>query len=295
MIRLGLMYRKGIILLTAYCIVLSMLSADPPGWTEDRRIVFLPLGSWNPRADCWGDTVHLVWQQGVYGGGPEIYVNTVLLGCGKESDKPSLFITTNGGERWYERGLSGENVFDFAYHPTDPQIILAVTTGDPNVPTTGHIYRSSDGGNNWISVQGNDDFFSGISASQMVAYAGSQNGIYKSTNAGLDWNFLPNSPPGPVKDLAVDPINPQIVYAATEWDGIYLTSDGGNTWEKRDNPVTDQFQIVVTHPTTSGLTIVGGGIIFRSDDYGQSYTEIVKGSNSKASPISRLKVHTSTP
>jgi len=64
MIKLVLMYRKGIILLTAYCIVLSALSADPPGWTEDRRIVFLPLGGTNPRADCCGDTVHLVWQQG---------------------------------------------------------------------------------------------------------------------------------------------------------------------------------------------------------------------------------------
>ncbi|RKX70775.1 hypothetical protein DRP53_03960, partial [candidate division WOR-3 bacterium] len=57
------MYRKGIILLTAYCIVLSALSADPPGWGPDVRLVFLPGGGLNPRADCWGDTVHLVWKQ----------------------------------------------------------------------------------------------------------------------------------------------------------------------------------------------------------------------------------------
>ncbi|RKX69421.1 hypothetical protein DRP53_08200, partial [candidate division WOR-3 bacterium] len=63
MIKLVLMYRKGIILLTAYCIVLSIASADPPGWTEDRRIGFLPGDHWNPRADCCGDTVHLVYQR----------------------------------------------------------------------------------------------------------------------------------------------------------------------------------------------------------------------------------------
>ena len=63
MIRLILMYRKGIILLTAYCLVLSLASADPPGWTEDRRIGFLPGDHWNPRADCCGDTVHLVYQR----------------------------------------------------------------------------------------------------------------------------------------------------------------------------------------------------------------------------------------
>ncbi|RKX68795.1 hypothetical protein DRP53_09960, partial [candidate division WOR-3 bacterium] len=66
------MYRKGIILLTAYCLVLSIASADPPGWTEDRRLVFLPGGGWNPRGDCCGDTVHLVWQQ-AYPGHDEIF------------------------------------------------------------------------------------------------------------------------------------------------------------------------------------------------------------------------------
>jgi len=39
-----------------------LLNAQP-GWSEDQRLVFLSGGSWNPRATCCGDTVHLVWYQ----------------------------------------------------------------------------------------------------------------------------------------------------------------------------------------------------------------------------------------
>ncbi|MGB9115097.1 peptidoglycan-binding protein [Bradyrhizobium sp.] len=66
-------------------------------------------------------------------------------------------------------------------------------------------------------------------------------GVYKSTNRGATWtqtSFAPLSQTslsqGPYRTwdqkMAVDPANPNIVYLGTGADGLFVTSDGGNTW-----------------------------------------------------------------
>src|SRR5216684_1680385 len=40
-----------------------------------------------------------------------------------------------------------------------------------------------------------------------------------------------NNHDNPFRSLAIDPNNPQIVYAGSECNGIFKSTDGGNTWQ----------------------------------------------------------------
>ena len=71
--------------------------------------------------------------------------------------------------------------------------------------------------------------FASPDATGTLIYAGCDGGVYKSTDAGEHWQYLPQSPPM-VSLLAVNPLNPDILYAA--WtNGVSKSSDGGRTWQ----------------------------------------------------------------
>ena len=63
-------------------------------------------------------------------------------------------------------------------------------------------------------------------------YAGTNEGIYRSTDAGTTWNEFSVFFRGvPVTCLAVDPDNPRIIFAGTS-KGIYRTGNAGQSWRK---------------------------------------------------------------
>jgi len=107
------------------------------------------------------------------------------------------------------------------------------------------------------------------------AYAG----IHISTDRGLTWSpanegIPPQSGPTgdaiPIFSLTVDPHDPQILWAGTQGTGhIYRSSDGGATWQQRDNGITIEYD---------GLTFRGFTIDPRSSDIVYAMAE----SNSEA-------------
>ena len=50
-------------------------------------------------------------------------------------------------------------------------------------------------------------------------------------NSDTDPNDPDGASGGRVNGLAIDPQNPQVMYAASEWGGLYKTADGGLTWD----------------------------------------------------------------
>jgi hypothetical protein len=105
---------------------------------------------------------------------------------------------------------------------------------------TGGIYRTIDGGQNW------EELLSGVVVNALafdpenpdIIYAGcgtsggSYSGLYKSVNGGITWTEkvfgLPED--ATIVDIEVDADNSNIVYAATRYDGIFISYDGGNYW-----------------------------------------------------------------
>jgi photosystem II stability/assembly factor-like uncharacterized protein len=128
-------------------------------------------------------------------------------------------------------------------------------------------------------------------------------GMYKSSDAGKTWKHTGLSDTSQISRVRIHPQNPDIVYAAAlghvygpnEERGVFRSKDGGLTWEKilyRDNK-TGAIDLILDpsnpriiyaalwefYRTPYSLSSGGqGGGIFRSDDGGDTWTEITHNS-----------------
>jgi photosystem II stability/assembly factor-like uncharacterized protein len=112
-------------------------------------------------------------------------------------------------------------------------------TANPNVmycgTEPGEVYKSLNGGQNWVNVSINETFGSGVTAIEIDpsnpdnVFAGAGAGVFRSTNGGTTWqNTLANT--SWVNEILVNPGNPSIVLAATD-NGLYRSTDAGATWQ----------------------------------------------------------------
>ncbi|HEX9756063.1 MAG TPA: glycosyl hydrolase, partial [Gemmatimonadales bacterium] len=122
-----------------------------------------------------------------------------------------VYRSTDAGKTWTHVGLEKtRQISRIRVHPSNPDLVYVAAQGAIYAPTPDRgIYRSKDGGKTWERVH------------------------FVSDSAGAS-------------DLAMDPTNPRILYAAywdhqrTPWQvrsggagsGIYKSSDGGDTWTR---------------------------------------------------------------
>ena len=96
----------------------------------------------------------------------------------------------------------------------------------------GHIYKTSNGGNNWILIKSNVYPFTNIAfSSYNVGYCSSWDTIFKTTNNGVNWNPLPN-PYGfwPADMYVLDENNIWVADNNGLVGGLFRTTDGGQSW-----------------------------------------------------------------
>jgi photosystem II stability/assembly factor-like uncharacterized protein len=205
-----------------------------------------------------------------------------------------VYQSTNHGQNWSEMniGLGDKFVHTIVQDPTQPEVIFALTnTGglykdDINsgigwvsldqglLPTQApqSVYPSdypfaTHEMQEMITIpDGNStaDLPTGVSlvvmtyapSNPQIAYLGTGgSGVYKSTDAGLNW--LPAGLDGElIQSLAVDLVDQNLVYAATATPGsLKISLDGGDSWTDSSLPVT--FYSLVTSPTIPGLLYAG--------------------------------------
>jgi photosystem II stability/assembly factor-like uncharacterized protein len=147
------------------------------------------------------------------------------------------------------------------------------------------IYQSKDDGQTWslTDVPGQSNFVHLIEHNnELLAFSHSL--IWRTVD-GETWTHGPG-PANFVNAVGSDGTN---IYVATI-SGIYKSPDGGVSWNKIPDPLTD---IYIASLAVSGSTIwaTGGyenlGELLRSDDGGQSWIKIEKGS----SPISQVLIN----
>ncbi len=124
--------------------------------------------------------------------------------------------------------------------------------------TGGGVWKTVDGGSNWVSISDGQPFGTGtvgaIDVSQSdpnVVYVGMGevcirgnvshgDGVYKSVDAGKTWKRVGLEDSRHIGRVRIHPRNPDIVYVAAlghifgphEQRGVYRTKDGGKTWER---------------------------------------------------------------
>jgi photosystem II stability/assembly factor-like uncharacterized protein len=114
-------------------------------------------------------------------------------------------------------------------------------------------------------------------------------GIFVSRDGGTTW--LPAndslSQNANVTNLAVDPSDPQTVYAATSNHGLMKTTDGGQSWTRLAGSLlaTQSALSIAIQPDQTNHLLVGldRGAVFKSLDGGLTWTRSASGLNPEAS------------
>jgi cysteine-rich repeat protein len=136
--------------------------------------------------------------------------------------------STNGGTSWtaVNNGLTWQYVYSLAIDPNNPQTMYAGTQGG--------FFSSSNGAGTWFPSSSMPYPVWTIAIHPTltwVVYVGTNGGgVSKTTNGGASWTALNSGLTDlNVKSLAIDPTNPQIMYAGT-FSGTFKTTNGGTTW-----------------------------------------------------------------
>jgi len=190
-----------------------------------------------------------------------------------------FYRTTNGGSSWTEVGGSTitRTVIAVAIHPTNPNIVLAGTSG-------GGLYRSTDGGNSWTLVSSGlaDSIFFSVAfapSNPNIAYAGGYDWVYISTNGGETWSNADSSfPTWYVEGLAIHPTNPNVVLVGANefpWGGVYKRTSSGASFALKASGMNDTFVLRVeqdpNNPSVLYAATWGGGA-FISTNSGSTWS-----------------------
>ncbi len=179
-----------------------------------------------------------------------------------------VFRSTDGGASWApifdETGVL--SIGDIEIDPVNPDIIY-VGTGEANASGDSFagngMYRSTDAGDTWTSIGLEDSRHIGrividpsdtdrifVAVMGGLWSTGTNRGVYRTTNAGANWEqILYISDTTSIVDLAIDPVDPSRVYAASwerlrgpdfrmvagETSGVHRSTDGGDSWSELTN------------------------------------------------------------
>ncbi|HUQ45298.1 MAG TPA: hypothetical protein VM033_01530 [Gemmatimonadaceae bacterium] len=250
---------------------------------------------------------------------------------------------TGGIMKTQDNGITWSAIFeheavasigDIAIAPSDSSVVW-VATGEGNdrnsVSWGNGVYRSTDGGGTWtraglaatkaiarIVVAPNDPRTAYAAAIGDLWTHNADRGLYKTTDAGVTWKKIlavpaPNDTRTGAGDVAIDPANPNIVYATmyarrrrpyeftygaratggADVGGIYRSTDAGATWQKLTDGLptltgriglsihakNTKIVYAIVQSDEGGLQDIGDphskkGGVFRSDDGGSHWTRM---------------------
>ena len=254
--------------------------------------------------------------------GPAVTSGRVIAFAVDPADRKKYFVAVASGGVWktVNSGTTFTPVFDsegsfsigaIALDPKNPSTVW-VGTGESNAQRSvaygDGVYRSDDGGKSWrnmglktsehigrIAIDPRDSNVVFVAAQGPLWSSGGERGLYKTTDGGKTWKaVIPGTENTGATDVVIDPVNPDIMYAAT-WqrrrhfytliDGgpesaVYRSVDGGNTWARVRSgiPPGDLGRIgLAVSPVDSNVvyaTIEASGNlsgIFRSSDRGATW------------------------
>jgi photosystem II stability/assembly factor-like uncharacterized protein len=241
--------------------------------------------------------------------------------------KPNLYyMGATGGGIWKTEnaGATWKNISDadfkvgtigaVAVAESDHNVIYAGTGESPiRGVTTSHgdgVWKSTDAGKSWqhlglkesgqisrIKIHPQNPDIAFIAVQGQIWGPNEERGIFRTVDGGKSWKqVLKVSENTGASDLAMDPANPRILYAAM-WNhgrkpwyihsggtdgGIFKSTDGGDNWEKLGGGLPDMVGKIAVDVSASNPERVYAliesepekGGLWRSDDAGMSWSLI---------------------
>jgi hypothetical protein len=255
-----------------------------------------------------------------------------------------IWKTTNSGTTYQPvwRGDRGViSMGDLAIAPSDTNVVYAGTGEEDSrnsISPGGGLYRSSDGGKSWqltglektetigrIVVHPRDPNTVYVAALGAIWRSNPERGLYKTTDGGRSWQLVKFvSDKAGFVDVALDPRNPDVVYAAS-WErvrtpyslksggpgsALWKSTDAGKTWAKVEGngwPTTtlgriglgmspsnpDVIYAMVEADSARGQGRLNNGL-YKTENGGGSWTK-VHDSNTRPFYYSQVRVHPTDP
>jgi photosystem II stability/assembly factor-like uncharacterized protein len=156
-----------------------------------------------------------------------------------------VYRSQDGGDHWQRMQLpEGRIVWSLAFHPGNPQVMFLGTEGSD-------VYRSDDGGERW-------QYWSTIVNPEAVQMA-----------------FATR-----ILGLAIEPADPNRMYAALEVGGAARSADGGKSWELVNRQFVGNVDLMDLHgialgsPQADTLFIANRVGVWRSRDRGEQWENL---------------------
>ncbi len=230
--------------------------------------------------------------------------NTIYIGTGDrdgfDSQGRGVMKSTDGGNNFVaiNTGIpNNEYINDLIQDPNNANILIA--GGYFN-----SFYRTTDGGANWTKVTNLTESITNLvfkPGNSQYVYATSRSGkFFRSTTNGQAWTEITSGFPNLGGNgshrafLAVSSQRPNDVYVVRAngryFDGLYRSTDSGQSFTQQsstpnilgydDGTGDDEFSgqgfydlTIVMDPTTAGTMYVGSVNIWKSTDYGATWTK----------------------
>ena len=226
--------------------------------------------------------------------GDPSHPNVVYVGF----DNGGVWRSTDYGSNWvpvFDHEPTG-SIGAIAVAPSDPNVIYVGSGAGiirPDLSTGDGVYKTTDGGKTWthladlrdtqmianIAVDPHDANRFFVAALGHPYGPNAERGIFRSTDGGATFQkVLYKDEYTSANDVAIDPQNPQIVYAAL-WQqqegfaedlsfggtggGIFKSTDGGSTWQQLSSglPAIIEANLAVapSNPNVIYATVAAGG------------------------------------
>lgn len=184
-----------------------------------------------------------------------------------------IYVTRDGGTSWTDinddqtRSL---NAVSMAVNPVDPNVVFVAAL-------KGGVYKTINGGETWQKLSLNCEAWS-VAINPMDyenIFVGCNGGIRVSSDEGLSWVF-PGSgmpPESLISAIAIDPSNPAIIWSSDYFSGVYLSVNGGKTWQQFNDGLTNRtvLDLAISSDGQTLFAATQGGGVFRLSTHDQAF------------------------
>lgn len=213
--------------------------------------------------------------------------NTVYVGM----PSGGLWRTEDGGETWTPLTdfLPSMGVSGIVIDPSNTDVIyIATGDRDANDYMGVGVLKSTDYGATWQTTGKTWELANGIKSNWLIMhptdyetlYLGSNDGLFRSTDGAESWELILN---GNVREVALHPTNPDIVYAVT--NRFHRSENGGESFQMINEglpPMSEvnRFSLAVSPALPNTVYVLAGDAqtsgfrgLFRSTDAGMTFSE----------------------